>query len=79
MLTLPTGFAVLILAFVPLFSKRVFQSVKVLLKGAILAIGKRTATAVLRTMGLDQPPHFQTYHRVLKLLPALFQHQSCTW
>jgi hypothetical protein len=65
MSTLPTGFANLMLAFAPLFSKRVFQSMQVLLMGAILAIGKRTVTAVLRVMGLDQQPHFQTYHRVL--------------
>lgn len=65
MSTLPTGFAHLIAAFAPLFSRRVFQSVQVLLLGAILAIGKRTVTAVLRVMGLDQHAHFQTYHRVL--------------
>jgi hypothetical protein len=65
MSTLPTGFAQLILAFAPVFSKRVFQSVQVLLVGAILAIGKRTVTAVLHVMGLDQQAHFQTYHRVL--------------
>lgn len=65
MSTLPTGFARLILAFVPLFSKRVFQSMQVLLIGAILATGKRTVTALLRMMGLDQQTHFQTYHRVL--------------
>ena len=65
MSTLPTGFAQLTLAFAPLFSKRVFQSVQVLLFGAILAIGKRTVTSVLRVMGLDQQAHFQTYHRAL--------------
>jgi hypothetical protein len=65
MSTLPTGFAQIIVAFAPLFSKRVFQSVQILLMGAILAIGKRTVTAVLRVMGLDQQRHFQTYHRVL--------------
>ena len=65
MSTLPTGFAHLILAFAPVFSKRVFQSVPGLLIGAILATGKRTVTAVLRVMGWDQQTHFQTYHRVL--------------
>jgi hypothetical protein len=29
-----------------------------------IGIGKRTITGVLRIMGLDQQPHFQTYHRV---------------
>jgi hypothetical protein len=65
MSTLPTGFADLTLAFAPLFSKRVFQSVQVLLFGAILAMGKRAVTSVLRVMRLDQQVHFQTYHRAL--------------
>ena len=65
MSTLPAGFAKLILPFACLFSKRVFQSVQVLLAGAILASGKRTVTSVLRIMGLGQEPHFQNYHRVL--------------
>lgn len=65
MSTLPAGFATLILPFASLFSKRVFQSVQVLLAGAILAPGKRTVTSVLRIMGLSQERHFQTYHRVL--------------
>jgi hypothetical protein len=65
MLTLPTGFADLTAAFAFLFSKRVFQSMQVLLAGAILATGKRTVTAVLRAMGLAQQSQFQTYHRVL--------------
>lgn len=65
MSTLPTGFAHLIAAFASLFSKRVFSSIPVLVVGAILATGKRTVTAVLRVMGLDQQSHFQTYHRVL--------------
>jgi hypothetical protein len=65
MLTLPTGFAALTTAFAPLFTKRVFQSVQVLLAGAILATGKRTVTAVLRVMGLSQDTHFQTHHRTL--------------
>ncbi len=59
MSTLPTGFAHLILAFAPLFSKRIFQSVQALLIGAILATGKRTVTAILRVMGLDQQTHFK--------------------
>ena len=78
MSTLPTGFAQLTLAFALLFSKRVFQSVQVLLFGVILAIGKRTVTSVFRDMGLDQQAHFQTFHRALNraawspLAPAAF-------
>jgi len=63
--TLPAGLAKLIVPFACLFSKRVFQSVQVLLAGAILATGKRTVTSLLRVMGLSQERHFQTYHRVL--------------
>lgn len=51
--------------FAPLFSKRVWSSVQVLLIGAILAVGTRTVTAVLRVMGLSQEEQFQKYHRVL--------------
>lgn len=65
MLTLPAGFADWIAIFAPLFTQRVFQSMQVLLTGAILAIGKRTVTAALRVTGLAQEPRFQTYHRVL--------------
>ena len=65
MLTLPTGFADLIAAWVPLFTKRVFQSVQILVAGTILAPGKRTVSAALRVMGLAQERGFQNYHRVL--------------
>jgi hypothetical protein len=55
----------LILAFAPLFSKPVWQSALVLLVGAIAAPGKRTVSAILRVMGLQDEPHFQNYHRAL--------------
>ena len=61
MSTLPAGFAKLIVPFACLFSKRVFQSVQVLLAGAILATGKRTVTSVLCVMGLSQERHFGSY------------------
>lgn len=63
--TLPAELMSLIVAFAPLFSKPVFERVKVLLSGAILATGKRTITACLRVMGKATEPHFQSYHRVL--------------
>jgi hypothetical protein len=62
---LSKDYLTLISAFAPVFSKRVWQHVQVLLVGAILAPGKRTVTAVLRMMGLSNDQHFQTYHRVL--------------
>jgi DDE superfamily endonuclease len=65
MSTLPTEFVHLTTVFAPMFSQPVFQSVQVLLAGAILATGKRTVTAVLRVMGLAQEARFQTFHRVL--------------
>jgi len=54
-----------IVKFAPLFSKRVWEQVQVLVVGALLAPGQRTVTAVLRVMGLSQERHFQNYHRVL--------------
>lgn len=65
MLTLPRAIADTIVAFASLFSESVFESVKMLVAGAILAPGKRTVTAALRVMGKADDPHFQTFHRVL--------------
>ncbi len=47
------------------FREPVWEWVKVLLVGAILAPGTRTVTAVLRVMGLSSEAQFQNYHRVL--------------
>jgi hypothetical protein len=65
MRTLPAKMLHLLNLFMPLFSKRVWPHVQVLLAGAILAPGKRTVSAALRVMGLGQTEHFQRYHRVL--------------
>ena len=65
MRTLPTTMLHLLNPFVPLFSRRVWPHVQVLLAGAILAPGKRTVSAALRVMGLGQTDHFQRYHRLL--------------
>lgn len=54
-----------VIAFAPLFSKPVFERVKVLLLGAILTPASRTVTNALRVMGLSNEKHFQAYHRVL--------------
>jgi hypothetical protein len=51
--------------FAPLFTKRLWHHVQVLLVGAMLAPGKRTVTAALRVMGLAEAKAFQQYHRVL--------------
>ncbi len=65
MRTLPTQMIRVLLPFVPLFSKRVWQHAQVLLAGAILAPGARTVSSALRAMGLDQEKSFHRYHRVL--------------
>ncbi len=54
-----------VIAFAPLFSKPVFNRVKVLMAGAILSPASRTVTNALRVMGLSGEKHFQNYHRVL--------------
>jgi hypothetical protein len=65
MLTQPVTLTRWIVRFVPLLSKRVWEHAQVLVVGALLAPGKRTVTVVLRVVGLEREPHFQTYHRVL--------------
>jgi DDE superfamily endonuclease len=65
MRTLPTEMIRVFAPFAPLFSERVFRHVQVLLMGAILAPGKRTVSAPLKAMGLDQQKNFHRYHRVL--------------
>lgn len=54
-----------VIAFAELFSKPVFQRVKVLLTGAILSPKERTVANALRVMGLAQDRQFQQFHRVL--------------
>src|SRR5262245_27555312 len=65
MLSLPIAFRSAIGVFAPVFSRPVWQHVKVLLTGAVLAPGKRTVTAILQMMGWSAASDFQTYHRVL--------------
>jgi len=62
---LPPAMILLLRPFAPLFSKRVWSHVQVLLAGAILTPAQRTVTAALRVVGLGHSPHFQRYHRVL--------------
>src|SRR5919107_2537359 len=63
--TLPTTIIQALAPFAPLFSRRVWQHVQVLLAGAILAPGQRTVGSALRAMALDQEKRFHRYHRVL--------------
>jgi DDE superfamily endonuclease len=65
MLPLPDDMFALLASFAPLFSRRVWRYVPTLVVGALLAPGRRMVSTVLRTVGLDQIPRFQNYHRVL--------------
>src|SRR5215213_928845 len=49
------------------FTTAVWRHVLVLVAGALLTPGRRTVTAALRIMGLDQAPGFAVYHRVLSM------------
>ena len=63
--TLPPAMILLLRPFAPLFSRRVWTHVQILLMGAILSPAQRTVAAALRVVGLGETPHFQRYHRVL--------------
>src|SRR5215210_1460554 len=63
--TLPEEMIRTLAPFAPLFSKRLWRHVQVLVAGAILAPGARTVSSALRAMGLDQEKRFHRYHRVL--------------
>ncbi len=65
MLTLPDDMVALLASFAPLFSRRVWRYVPVLVVGALLAPSRRMVSTVLRTVGLGASRHFQNYHRVL--------------
>src|SRR5881227_3233803 len=68
MQTMPKEGSAIILAFNSLFSKKVFEHVKVLLMGALLTIGRHTVCAAQRFCGLTTEAHFHKYHRVLSLV-----------
>jgi len=59
MLSLPITFTSVIGVFAPVFSRPVWQHVKVLMTGAVLAPGKRTVTAILQIMDAVQRPPFR--------------------
>jgi hypothetical protein len=63
--TLPITMIRVLAPFAPLFSKRLWRHVQVLLANAILAVGKRTVSSALRATGLEQEKNFHRYHRVL--------------
>ena len=65
MVSLPSCFAAIILAFAPLFRHRSWRHAEVLLLGAILASDRRTVASTLRIAGLMGERRFVNYHRAL--------------
>jgi hypothetical protein len=55
----------LLATFAPAFTRPTFAHVLVLVYGTLLSAGRRTVTAALRAVGLQEERHFTTYHRVL--------------
>ena len=65
MRTLPDEMIRVLAPLAPLFSKRIWQHVQLLLAGTILAPSKRTIASALRAVGLEDEQRFCRYHRVL--------------
>ena len=64
MLTLPSAAEPLIVSLSVAFTEPTFKRIVPLIVGAILTTGRRTVTAVLRTMRGLAPGHWSDYHRV---------------
>jgi hypothetical protein len=82
--TLPTTMIQVLASFAPLFSKRVFQHVQLLVAGTMLAPGKRTVASALRAVGLQEERRFCRYHRLLSRADGRAGRQavscwSCWW
>ena len=65
MLLLPADMLAGLSHFAPLFSRRTWRHVPLLVVGALLAPGRRMVSSALRAVGLAYTPTFQAYHRVL--------------
>src|SRR4051794_5587310 len=63
--TLPRTLADWMIPFFSCFTGSTWKHVLVLVAGTLLTPGRRTITAALRVMGLDQTASFAVYHRVL--------------
>lgn len=65
MLSLPNEMIAVLEPLAPVLRQQIWERAKVLVVGAILVPGQRTAGVILRVMGLGDEVHFQNYHRVL--------------
>src|SRR3954453_7782044 len=63
--SVPAVLAAWMRPFAASFTTAVWRHVLVLVAGVVLASGRRTVTAALRVMGLDQGAGCAVYHRVL--------------
>src|SRR5919198_3746135 len=63
--TLPPTILSSLLPFAPVFSRRVWAHVQVLVAGSLLTPARRTVAAALRVTGLAHLKQFHRYHRVL--------------
>ena len=68
--SVPAVLAAWMQPFASSFTTASWRHVLVLVAGSMLAPGRRTVTAALRIMGLDQAPGFAVYHRVLRVCPG---------
>src|SRR3954469_22276859 len=64
-LHLPQGFVTWMEPFLAAFSRRSRAATAALAVGALLAIGTRTVSNCLRSLGLAEHPGFTAFHRVL--------------
>jgi hypothetical protein len=55
----------ILMPFAPVFQRRTWDKIPLLMAGAILAPGKRTVSSILRVMGLSAISNFAQYHHVL--------------
>lgn len=65
MRTLPSTMIQALAPLAPLFSKRLWAHVQLLVAATTLPPGKRTVTSALRAVGLEEERQFCRYHRVL--------------
>src|SRR5919199_5720209 len=63
--SLPVAIVQVLQPFEVVFSRRVWETTRGLVVGALLAPGQRTVAAILRVLGRHERAPFQNYHRVL--------------
>jgi hypothetical protein len=64
-MSLPEPIIALLASFQPVFTTSSWQKAMVHLVGTLLARGRRTVTAALRQMGLEERTNFSIYHHLL--------------